>query len=559
MNQTVLTHGQEREQRLLTSEHRGFNAVNGTWNGKGTHMWRLKQEKPELFEEADKAAVQYFEERKSSIGDRPPGFEPCSSEGWLYNKASKVYYEKATRQRFWFDEAEQRTRPLHEGEVCPVALTGGAAATGGSASSSASAGGKAGDGASASSAAARQAAPKHVIISDIHAAAKALKMDFGHLDHPAGALAVIGAASAGSTATPDAVARALPEKLLRRLATFRGEWSDEMLSAAVQDTLVEVAASFGGTQLNAAVALVVGRRAVAVAAAPSTQVFAATRRGDEEAVSSTASATPALGQSCASLQRSLGEDPAEALLFALAAGAPGMQAPGAFEALSPHLSQGRPRAATIAQLRALRRQAADGPAVVAAARLAHRGELLSGSSLAEVVPASASAAGAAAGGTAAPSGGSAAAAPAAKRLKTEEPSGKQVRVRQVLLRHTSCAATVPSKDPVRGRPVRRSLEEAEEQMLSVLDDLLADKGAGFPAVCKAVSECQSALKGGDFAGDLGWLDRRSSDNKQQGSKDKALRVQLPSSVLKAAFELSVGELSDILASDQGVHLLQRTA
>jgi len=42
-------------------------------------------------------------------------------------------------------------------------------------------------------------------------------------------------------------------------------------------------------------------------------------------------------------------------------------------------------------------------------------------------------------------------------------------------------------------------------------------------------------------------------------KEKALRVHVPANVLRAAFELGVGELGDILTSEIGVHLIQRTA
>merc|ERR1712151_88167 len=112
-------------------------------------------------------------------------------------------------------------------------------------------------------------------------------------------------------------------------------------------------------------------------------------------------------------------------------------------------------------------------------------------------------------------------------------------------------------DPVRGKRVVRSQQEAEERMLEVLIELRKNNLAGFPSACKALSECQSSLKGGEFAGDLGWLDRKSDDKQEQ--KNKALRVQLPSNVLRGAFELGVGELGDIWTSEQGVHLVQRTA
>mmetsp|Transcript_31950 Transcript_31950/g.101547 ORF Transcript_31950/g.101547 Transcript_31950/m.101547 type:complete len:177 (+) Transcript_31950:1705-2235(+) len=152
------------------------------------------------------------------------------------------------------------------------------------------------------------------------------------------------------------------------------------------------------------------------------------------------------------------------------------------------------------------------------------------------------------------SSSSGSAAPPAKRQKIEE-GPSNIRVRQILLRHTLAAAR-PIDGP-RGKPVKRSIEEAESQMLPVLEGLVAAGSQGFSAACRASSECQSALRGGDLAGDLGWIDRKSAEQKQ---KDKAvLKVQLPDNALKAAFGLAVGELSDIITSDRGVHLLLRTA
>ena len=118
----------------------------------------------------------------------------------------------------------------------------------------------------------------------------------------------------------------------------------------------------------------------------------------------------------------------------------------------------------------------------------------------------------------------------------------QVRLRQILLR--VAAAGPPVTDPVRRKQVqlvlsklcaadalevKRSQEQAEAEMLDILQSLEADSMKSFqrlrlryfcPAffcdevsifrlrkVCRERSECQSALKGGELAGDMGWLDR----------------------------------------------------
>merc|ERR1712176_534594 len=83
---------------------------------------------------------------------------------------------------------------------------------------------------------------------------------------------------------------------------------------------------------------------------------------------------------------------------------------------------------------------------------------------------------------------------------------------------------------------------------------------GFSSACKALSECQSALKGGDLIGDLGWINRmHDSSQDKKNQQPAAIRSTVPASVRKAAFELDVGELSDLVSSDVGVHLVLRTA
>jgi len=524
LNPTVLTATQEREQKTGV----GFGS---NWNGKGTHMWRLKQEKPELFERQEGAEVAA---RQEAAEERPPGFEACQLEGWLYSKEKNVFFQKSTRQRFWYDEAGSLHRPLREGESQPVSFVGGGAAAvaapGGDGAGCGAAGGTAG------------AAPKHLVISDLHRAAKALKVDLGHLDRPAGALAIIGAAVGGgvaSTAPPDAAARLLPEKLLRRLAAFRSEWPDQMLCGAVAGALEDVSAGLGGSQSIASLALLVGYR-VAVGATPGARarICNAARPavagvgvvpGPTCRATPSATIAPSAGESMATGCRKLGEDAlAEALLVTLTVGEGDTDGADGQAAMVTHLLQGRPRAASLALLKIARRK---GPLTIACARLGP--PCTKGSASSEATSSSAT-------------------VPPAKRQKTDEAMGK-VRLRQILLRH----APARRPDPVRRRPVARTVEEAEAQMLDVLDGLVADGCASFPSVCKAISECQSSLKGGEMAGDLGWLDRKASDAQQDSRK--ALKVDLPANVLKVAFELAVGELGDVVTSDIGVHLIQRTA
>eukprot|EP00439_Symbiodinium_sp_Y106_P002817 s2657_g1.t1 len=160
-------------------------------NGKGTHMWRLKQERPDLFTEKDLPEEEQI----------PSGFATCSTAGWLYNKDLRrigraaviedkdIYFELKSKRRFWFDESTRVHRSLHEGEATSLCLSAGASAISANA----------------------MPMTKHIVVPDIHGAAKALRRDFSHLDRPAGALAVLGAGS--GAAAPEAAARLLPDRL----------------------------------------------------------------------------------------------------------------------------------------------------------------------------------------------------------------------------------------------------------------------------------------------------------------------------------------------------------
>ena len=72
-------------------------------------------------------------------------------------------------------------------------------------------------------------------------------------------------------------------------------------------------------------------------------------------------------------------------------------------------------------------------------------------------------------------------------------------------------------------------------MRESLEAIEGDRGRSvFTQRCKAVSECSTCLKGGEMAGDIGWISRG----------------QLHPAVEAAAFALPVGHMSDIVESDE---------
>merc|ERR1712048_1238931 len=102
--------------------------------------------------------------------------------------------------------------------------------------------------------------------------------------------------------------------------------------------------------------------------------------------------------------------------------------------------------------------------------------------------------------------------------------------------HRECKSTV---DKVRNKQVKRSRGEAERILRGVLEECEGDPSR-FATRCKELSECQSCLK----AGDLGWL-------KQPGKLGPIFD--------NAAFSLQVKQVSDLVDSEQGIHILLRSA
>jgi len=128
-------------------------------------------------------------------------------------------------------------------------------------------------------------------------------------------------------------------------------------------------------------------------------------------------------------------------------------------------------------------------------------------------------------------------------------------LRHILVRHRDSKHPM---DPVKHQVVTRSRAEAEALLRGALAELMKEgdhRGNSMWAakstptitrVCRSTSECKSALKGGSMCGDLGWLGKKEL---QALGKDTEEAVRA----------LGIAEWSDLLASEQGVHLMMRIA
>jgi len=145
--------------------------------------------------------------------------------------------------------------------------------------------------------------------------------------------------------------------------------------------------------------------------------------------------------------------------------------------------------------------------------------------------------------------------PAAKRARVDNQSLQSVRLRHILVRHKDAKHPL---DPVKNRVATRTRAEAEAVLRETLEELLKDgdhrgdtmwAAKSTPRIislCRSTSECKSALKGGSTCGDLGWLGKKEL---QALGKDAEEAIR----------NLAIAEWSDLLSSEQGIHLIMRIA
>jgi len=525
--------------------------------GRELWLWKLKESKPDLFKR------RHAEREKDAAAVRapPPGFAE-HADGWLYNAGLEVFMEKSSGRRFGFDAVTGEYYPCRDGQSYEdrLAVVAEAAVTsGGSSCSSASSAGVGGAGdigsTGAGTAATAEETPhplcRSVIVHDLHRAAGTLRLDLAHLDRPA---CLVGLFDARADA--EAAARGLHTRLLPRLARFRGEWSREALRATLAEALCEggsiiAPSSTPAVVPAAAAALLLGTRLTLTAGISGRCLLGSGQHallGPQHTVG--AAEDVDARTACFDLEE-LGCPVTLTLLVGLPALSDGEAAHLALNAAARR----RPRAGALTLLRAAHARGSGSAGIVACVQFAWTASS-SATGDRRLRPMSSTDAGLQK--VSAVPVEEADAAPVPKRSRAEVRD--QVRVRHILLRHTSGAGggggattTGTAGAGVAGsckgpREKARSREEAEGALLGVLEELDAavDLSLQFTAHCRTISECPSSLKGGELAGDLGWLDKRGTAN-------------VPAPVLRAAFGLSVGQLSDVVASSEGSHLLLRIA
>ncbi|KAK9284980.1 hypothetical protein L1049_024162 [Liquidambar formosana] len=116
-------------------------------------------------------------------------------------------------------------------------------------------------------------------------------------------------------------------------------------------------------------------------------------------------------------------------------------------------------------------------------------------------------------------------------------SANQVRASHILIKHQGSRRKASWKDP-EGRVIMNTTKESAISQLKALKDDIVSGKAKFEDVATRFSDCSSAKRGGDL-GPFG-------------------RGQMQKPFEEATYALKVGEISDIVDTDSGVHIIMRT-
>ncbi|XP_052196351.1 peptidyl-prolyl cis-trans isomerase Pin1 [Diospyros lotus] len=117
-------------------------------------------------------------------------------------------------------------------------------------------------------------------------------------------------------------------------------------------------------------------------------------------------------------------------------------------------------------------------------------------------------------------------------------SSDKVRASHILIKHQGSRRKASWKDP-EGRVINSTTRDAAvSQLNAIRDDIISGK-AKFADIAARYSDCSSAKRGGDL-GSFG-------------------RGQMQKPFEEATYSLKVGEISGIVDTDSGVHIIMRTA
>lgn len=493
---------------VLTADQEDAILKRKVWNS-GHKLWKLKSSQPHLFLNArqiKEGTPGASSNRSSPVGI--PGFEQVRS-GWLFHSERQLYLEESTQKILWHDTNAGVYSEYNFGEDLSAELVFSGVATTSSASRATGSKPPSGAGAAATTGSARQQSARHLVIMDLHKAADMFKLDLNHMDKPAAMIAVY-KHSEGAVA-PEMAAKGLHEKILRRVSSNRSSWSNEDLQTALSECMATVAAEQKApTGIAGVVTLIFGPRLVVAASHGSACAIADALPGDMKDIRIAASSGSPGDAPVTTACITLCSQSASCVLLHTEA-----IDEQAARAAAGHAERSHPRAGAVALLQGLN-QSSQGSRAAACVHLAWISEETEEQK--------------------------------AKRAKVEKDKIKEnkVRCRQVLLKYEGCKKAI---DPVRKKTVSRSLAEAEAAMLGALQALEEARVRGgapaaeeaFTKQCRAMSECTSSLKGGDLAGDIGWLKLPEVKLGEKVSKEIAQKIQ----IINKALSLSVGEVSEI--------------
>nr|XP_029123193.1 peptidyl-prolyl cis-trans isomerase Pin1 isoform X1 [Elaeis guineensis] len=128
-------------------------------------------------------------------------------------------------------------------------------------------------------------------------------------------------------------------------------------------------------------------------------------------------------------------------------------------------------------------------------------------------------------------------------------SEEHVRASHILIKHEGSRRKASWKDPD-GRIISATTRDAAvRQLRGHREDILAGK-VRFEDVAARHSDCSSAKRGGDLVDILTMVIYTAAGRFGRGQMQKPFE--------EATFALKVGEMSDIVDTDSGVHIILRT-